>query len=79
MKSFESSVIYGNPLPQLRSRQSMFPFLCELKDGRIAAVHVIGEAFESVDSASYISFSQDGGKTWEVQSPCLIKADFRTV
>ncbi len=64
MKVISSSIVYENPLPQLRSRQNFFPFLCELKDGTIAAVHVIGEAFESVDSSSYISFSKDGGETW---------------
>ena len=64
MKIIESNIIYDNPLPQLRSRQSMFPFLCQLEDKSIAAVHVIGEAFESVDLTSYISFSRDKGKTW---------------
>ena len=64
MKVINSSIIYENPLPQLRSRQDFFPFLCELNDGTLAMVHVIGEAFESVDSTSYISFSLDGGKTW---------------
>ncbi len=64
MKIIKSSIIYENPLPQLRSRHSFFPFLCQLKDGTIAAVFAIGEAFESVDSTSYISFSHDGGKNW---------------
>jgi len=65
MKVINSSVIYENPLPQLSSKQSFFPFLCELQDGTIAAVIVIGQAFESVDSSSYIAFSHDGGKTWD--------------
>ncbi len=64
MKIINSSIVYENPLPQLRSRQDFFPFVCELNDGTLAMVHVIGEAFESVDSSSYISFSEDGGKTW---------------
>ncbi len=64
MKISNSSIIYDNPLPQLRSRHSFFPFLCQFKDGTIAAVFAIGEAFESVDSTSYISFSHDGGKNW---------------
>ncbi len=64
MRIINSSVIYENPLPQLVSRHSFFPFLCELEDGVIAAVYAIGQAFESVDSSSYISFSYDKGKTW---------------
>ena len=64
MKVISSSVIYENPLPQLCSKQSFFPFLCELKDGTLAATVVIGQAFESVDSASYIVLSNDCGNTW---------------
>lgn len=64
MKVLNSSVIYENPLPQLKSRQSFFPFLCEIKNGLIGASIVIGEAFESVDSTSYFTTSSDGGKTW---------------
>lgn len=64
MKVIESNIIYENPLPQLSSKQSFFPFLCELEDDTLAAVVVIGQAFESVDSSSYIMFSKDGGRTW---------------
>ena len=64
MKVLKTSVIYENPLPQLRSRQAAFPNLCQLPDGTILADFVIGEAFESVDGASYLSRSTDGGKTW---------------
>ena len=64
MKIIGESVIYDNPIPQLRSRQGMFPNLFKCADGRIAAVFVIGEAFESADKASHISFSDDEGKTW---------------
>lgn len=64
MKVSGMSVIYENPLPQLRSRQSAFPFLCECQDGSLVASHVISEAFESVDATSYLSRSLDGGKTW---------------
>ena len=64
MRITESSIIYDNPLPQLRSRHSFFPWLCELPDGSLMAVHAVGQAFESVDSTSCVSFSRDGGKTW---------------
>lgn len=64
MKVIGSGIIYENPLPQLRSRQSFFPFLAETGDGTLIAVTAIGQAFESVDSASFVSFSKDGGKSW---------------
>ena len=64
MKIIHSNIIYENPLPQLRSRQSFFPFLCEFADGTIGATIVLGEAFESVDSASYFLTSEDKGRTW---------------
>lgn len=64
MKKLYSSVIYENPLPQLRSRQSLFPGICILENGDIFATHQIGEAFESVDGSTYISVSSDGGKSF---------------
>ena len=66
MQISELSFIYDNPLPQLRSRQSAFPFLCACGDGTLLAAHSIGEAFESVDAASHLSRSSDGGRTWSV-------------
>lgn len=65
MRISEFSFIYDNPLPQLRSRQSAFPFLCECSDGTLLATHSIGEAFESTDLESCLSRSSDGGKTWD--------------
>lgn len=77
MKILDSSVIYDNPLPQLRSRQSYFPFGCELQDGTLAATHVIGEAFESVDGTTNISFSTDKGKSWSVPKPLFDKSGYK--
>ena len=59
MKVITSNVIYENPLPQLRSRQSLFPFACECKDGSLLALCFIGEAMESVDGTTYASKSFD--------------------
>lgn len=64
MKVLHSHIIYENPLPQLKSRQAAFPFLAELADGTLFAAYTIGEAFESVDGATYLSRSTDGGITW---------------
>ena len=76
MKALYSSIIYENPLPQLKSRQSFFPFLCKCGDGTLAAVYAIGEAFESVDSTSYISFSLDGGRSWSTPKAMFDKSEF---
>ena len=64
MKSLDLNIIYENPLPQLRSRQAAFPNVCQLADGTLLAAFQIGEAFESIDCASHICRSTDGGKTW---------------
>ena len=64
MKVCKSNIIYENPLPQLRSVQSYFPFLFELPNGKIGAVTVLGEAFESVNGRSCIQLSEDGGETF---------------
>ena len=64
MRALKTRILYENPLPQLCSRQSAFPSLAALPDGRIAASFAIGQAFESVDSTTYLSFSGDGGVSW---------------
>ena len=69
MKAGSSNIIYENPLPQLKSVQSTFPFLFELPSGRIGAVTVIGEAFESVNGRSHICFSDDGGASFSHPVP----------
>ena len=79
MKKLFSTVIYENPLPQLRSRQSAFPGLCILPDGRILATHQIGEAFESVDGTTYISVSTDGGKSFSKPYSAFDKSNERIV
>ena len=42
MNIIETNIIYENPLPQLRSRQSFFPSLCQRQDGVLAAVFAMG-------------------------------------
>ena len=77
MKKLFSTVIYENPLPQLRSRQSAFPGLAILPDGKILATHQIGEAFESVDGTTYISESTDGGRSFSAPRPAFDKSGER--
>ncbi len=69
MRILRRSAIYENPLPQLCSRQSTFPYLCALRDGSVLAAHVLGEAFESVDAATHLSLSRDGGATFSPPQP----------
>ncbi len=76
IKAVETSIIYENPLPQLRSIQSAFPNVAQLADGDLAAVYVLGEAFESVDGTSHISFSHDGGKSWTSPKAMFDKSAF---
>jgi len=71
MRIISESIIFENPLPQLKSRQSCFPFLCERNDGVLLASHVVGEAFESVDQTTYIATSRDGGITWSQSRPMM--------
>ena len=77
MKVSDFNFIYENPIPQLKSRQSMFPCLFKLPSGRLGAVHVIGEAFESADQVCYVSFSDDGGKTWSAPKEMYDKINLK--
>lgn len=75
MKAGKTHLIYENPLPQLKSRQALFPSLAEVKPGRLIASFAIGEAFESVDLSTYISLSDDGGATWGAPHRVLDKTN----
>lgn len=57
--------IYANPVPNLVSRQAVFPGLVKLDSGELLAMFSIGEAFDSADMRSYVSRSSDDGRTWQ--------------
>ncbi|MHB9069398.1 MAG: sialidase family protein [Sedimentisphaerales bacterium] len=61
--------VYVNPLPQLRSRQGKFPCIVQLPSDELLCLFELGEAFESVDSETYVTRSSDMGKTWTLQGP----------
>jgi sialidase-1 len=61
----DSGNVYANPKPHLRSRQSIFPTVARMPDGRLLASYTVGEAFESVDMHTELSQSLDEGRTWE--------------
>ena len=60
-------VVYENPMPELRSRHGFAPGLVQLPSGELLALFAIGEAIESVDRKTYVSRSQDAGRTWKLQ------------
>lgn len=64
MKILKSYDIFYNKLPQLKSRQATFPYIALSEDGKLICSFIIGEAFESVDGATYLSESTDVGATW---------------
>ena len=64
MKILSESNVFENKLPQLKSRQSLFPYLAQDEKGKILCSFMLGEAMESVDGTTYIAESLDGGKTW---------------
>jgi sialidase-1 len=69
----EAHTVYQNSKPMLRSRHGYFPGLVQLPSGELLALFAIGEAFESVDLATHVSRSKDGGRTWEYQGPLYDK------
>ena len=70
----QNHVVFDNPLPHLRSRHGYFPAVTQLPSGELLAMIAIGEAFESVDMATYVYRSSDHGLTWNLQGPLYDKS-----
>ncbi len=64
IQCLEQHVIYDNPRPQVHSRHGYFPGLAALPNGDLLCLFVIGEAFESPDTTTWIARSKDEGRTW---------------
>ena len=75
----ENITVYENPRPQVHSRHGIFPGLLQLPSGELLALFVLGEAFESPDSTTVVSRSQDGGRSWELQGPVYDKSAVQVV
>jgi sialidase-1 len=73
MKHTDTSTVYENPIPHLRSRHGYFPGATVLSNGEILIVFSISEAFESIDAFPYGMRSQDSGRTWIMQGPLYDK------
>jgi sialidase-1 len=69
IEQLESSVIFDNPKPMLRSRHGYFPGIAVLPSGELLALVVIGEAFEAVNLRTHVLRSADLGRTWTEQGP----------
>lgn len=75
IEKINEHIIYENPLPHLRSRCAKFPGVTQLPSGQLIVLFELGEAFESVDSRTFISRSSDSGKTWQLQGELYDMAD----
>lgn len=71
----QAHVLYENPKPHVHSRHGYFPGVIRLPSGELLALFVIGEAFESPDQTTYVSRSQDLGRTWKLQGPLYDKSE----
>jgi len=69
IRYLETSILYENPRPLARSRHGYFPGLARLPSGKLIALFVIAEAFESADATTWVARSADGGRTWALEAP----------
>ena len=70
----EGHVIYENAKPHVRSRHGYFPGLVTLSSGGLLALFVRAEAFEAANATTYVTRSQDLGRTWQLQGPLYDKS-----
>jgi hypothetical protein len=59
-----SGVLFRNPKPHLRAVHAWHPSLVRLDNGEILASFDLGSAVESLDYATYLCRSLDGGRSW---------------
>lgn len=62
-----SQLVYRNPKPHLRSRQTYHPTLLRRPDGEMLCSFDLCEAVESLDYRTWLSRSSDDGLTWQLQ------------
>ncbi len=65
IKCVDTGLVYRNPKPHLRAVHAWHPTLNVNQDGDLIATFDLAEAVESLDYATYISRSSDGGKSWD--------------
>ncbi len=67
MEIVNSGLIYKNPKPHVKSIHSYFPSVVSMSNGEMLATIALGEAFESVDSHTYVCRSADNGENWTLE------------
>jgi sialidase-1 len=77
--NIRTGIIYRNPKAHVLSRHAYFPSVTVMGNGEMLASFAIGEAFESVDSDTYVSRSVDNGETWTEPVRMLKPDDKRLV
>lgn len=60
----ESGLVYRNPRPELRAVHAWHPSLVHLGGERWLCSFDLGAGAESLDYATYLTGSDDGGRTW---------------
>ena len=68
-----TGLVYRNPRPELRSRQTWHPTLVRFDDGELLVTFDIAEADVALDYRTYATNSLDGGATWS--APTRVLAD----
>jgi len=63
----DTGLIYRNPKPHLHAIHAVFPSVVCTETGEMLASFALAEAFEAVNMHTYLSRSQDGGQTWQLQ------------
>ena len=60
----ETGLVYRNPKPYLRAIHAWHPSIAWLGGGELLAAFDLGQAVESLDYATHLSRSLDGGRSW---------------
>lgn len=65
IKCISSGLVYRNPRPELRAVHAWHPSIVAFDDGELVATFDLGQGPESLDYATYVSRSLDGGNSWQ--------------
>ena len=69
MRTIATGLVYRNPRPEVRSVNAWHPSLLRLSDGRLLCSFDLGQAPESHDYNTYLSWSADDAATWSEPHP----------
>jgi len=69
----DTGIVYRNPRPELRSRQTWHPTVVRFDDGQLLVTFDIAEADVALDYRTFATHSTDRGATWS--APARLFAD----